>query len=482
MCGLSRLDLRDEVPALMGATAMLALALAAAARYSVTVALAAIVLVALLVATTVVFVWAPHAATAVTIPLFAFIPAAKVLVTPQVGPVKDAVALCAVAAAAIYLLSRSGRRALERTDHVVLGAVACLVALYLINAGGLYSETWHGPQWVQGVRLTSEPLLLLVAGLVLPRPRRTLAWASASLIATACVIASFGILQQLVGASRLVEYGYSYDEQLRLIGPYLRSFGTLDDSFTYATFLLLALVATLFWMRRGALAIACAGLISVGIVVSFVQTAAVIALGLVALWLVRARRSAVGALLLGAAVAAGIALALGASPATQTETVQAGPSTYLTLNGRTSVWSSVFSDTRRLPLGLGVGEVGRASERARIGISEISGSPAGPGETTVAAVDSGYFAAVADVGLVGLVILFVLLGRLVYLSASAARARDDPAAWLCLGYLTVIVLDAATRDSFTAFPNAYLGLFLVGVSIAAAGEAAKSSGPTTGSR
>ena len=466
MCGSSRLGVRDELPALLSGAVLLTLAVAAASRYGVPAALGTIVAISLLVGTVLCFLWAPHVAVAAAIPLFAFIPALKVLVSTQFGPVKDAVTLCAGLAAAIHVVSREGRGTLERSDRIVLGALAGVFALYVANTGGMYSEAWHGTGWIQGVRLAFEPLLLLAAGLLLPRPRRTVDWAAASLVGTACIIASFGIVQQIVGPAYLARYGYSYDEQLRTIGQHLRSFGTLDDPFTYAALLLLALSTTIFWARKGPLLRASAVLIALGIVFSFVQTAGVIAVALLALWFVRIGRGAVGALVLAAAVAAGIALAFATSPATKTETVQAGPSTYLTLNGRTGVWSSVFSDKRRLPLGLGVGEVGRASERARIGISDISGSPTEVGKSKVA-VDSGYFATVADVGLVGLALLLLLLGRLATLLGGAALRLNDDAAWLGLAYLTVLVLDAATRDSFTAFPNAYLGFLLVGVTLAA---------------
>src|ERR671933_592510 len=82
------------------------------------------------------FLFAPHWTTALMIPTFAFIPAAKVLVTPNIGPLKDLVTLAAILA---------------------------------------------------------EPLLLLVAGLTLANPRRTLRYAAVSFVATACVAALSGL-------------------------------------------------------------------------------------------------------------------------------------------------------------------------------------------------------------------------------------------------------------------------------------------------
>lgn len=467
MSGLGRLDLRGDLSSLLAGLALTALALAAASRYGTGATAGTVLLASLFVAAVACFLVAPHVAVAAAIPLFAAVPAMKVFVSPQVGPAKDAVTMAAALAACIYVVSADGRRTLERTDRVVLLCLLGLLTLYAVNSGGLYTDSWHGPQWLQGLRLAAEPLLLLAAGLLLPRPGRTARWAAWSVVAAACAVASYGIFQQVVGSARLVTYGYSYDEQLRTIGSYLRSFGTLDDAFAYATFLLLGLATVIFWMRRGPLAVGCAALISLGILVSFVQTAAVVAGALVALAMIRGGKGTAGLFLLAAAAIAALTLALTSASATETQTVRAGPSTYLTLNGRTSVWSSIFSDREKLPFGLGVGEVGRASDRARIGIADISGSPATSGGGHVA-VDSGYFAAVADVGLVGLAVLLLLLGRLVALARRAALATGGAAGWLCLAYLAVLVLDAATRDSFSAFPNAYLGFLLVGVTLAAA--------------
>ena len=67
-------------------------------------------------------------------------------------------------------------------------------------------------------------------------------------------------------------------------------------------------------------------------------------------------------------------------------------------------------------------------------------------------------------------VLLLLLGRLVTLAGRATRLPGDVAGWLCLGYLTVLLLDALTRDSFTGFPTAYLGFLLVGISLAVVRE------------
>lgn len=417
-------------------------------------------------ATVTCFLVAPQVAVAVAIPLFAIIPAAKVFVTLWAGPVKDVVTIAAAFAVAIRVLQREGRKTAARTDTAILLAIGLYLGLYVLNVGGAVSGIGFGVGWIQGVRLVSEPLILLLAGLLLPNPRRTLRWGAASFIASGCAVAFFGIVQQLLGPARLVSLGYSYSSQVRMAHGYLRAFGTLDDPFTYAAFLLLALATVMFWMRRRNLALACGVLITIGIAVSLVQTAALVIGALLAVVLVRAGRTAVGLVLMLAMIASGLAIVLGSSSATQTRSVVVGPNNYLTLNGRTTVWKTVFADPARLPLGLGVGKVGTAAMRASIGVTSVEGSP-NAAKSSVA-VDSGYFATVADVGLLGLAVLLFLLGRLFAVARAASKHPADVVGWLALAYLTVMAIDAFTRDSFTGFPGAFLGLLMVGSALAVA--------------
>src|SRR2546421_9036775 len=229
------------------------------------------------------FLLAPHWTGALMIPIFAFIPAAKVLVAPKIGPLKDVMTLAAILATlAVLVLEPSKERRRILPDRWVLLAVGLLLGLYLVNVGG-----GHGIAWAQGLRLTAEPLLLLVAGLTLPNPRKTLRFAAGSLVATACVAAAYGLYQQAVGKWALVGYGYSIDKQVRSYNGHLWSFGTFDDPFAYAAFLLFAIVVLLFWTRRGALAYASGFLLVAGLAVSYVRTAALITVALTGLWLAR---------------------------------------------------------------------------------------------------------------------------------------------------------------------------------------------------
>jgi hypothetical protein len=466
MNGVHRLDVRAELTPLLVGAGLVMVAVLITTRYGASAGLISVLGLALFAASTVAFLAVPHVAVAAAIPLFAVLPATKVLVSYGVGPLKEVVTLSAAAAALLSVLQKDGRRAFERTDRVLLVALAVYLGLYVLNVGGLYSESWHGDQWLHGVRLTAEPLLLLLVGLLLPTPRRTLRWAATSLVATGCVVAAYGIAQQVIGGAQLVSIGYAYNEQVRTIDGRLRSFGTLDDPFTYAAFLLLALATIVFGMRRGWLSAASAAVVTIGIAASSVLTAAVVVCALAAIWLVRVGRVMAGLLLACAVAGAAVVLVIAAASPTRSQTVEAGTNTYVTLNGRTSVWGSTFADTEKIPLGLGVGEVGRAAIRARIGVTDVSGSPGQSDQEGQLAVDSGYYATVADVGIVGLLVLMLMMIRVFVLARRGTRLAGNTAAWLCLGYLAVFALDAATRDSFTGYPNAYVGMLMVGITLA----------------
>lgn len=404
----------------------------------------------------------PHITIAAMIPTFALIPALKVLLLPWIGPLKDVLTLAAIAAAFVLVIQRSGEGHRQQGDFWVGAIVVFLIGLYLVNLGG---HMERDVAWGQGLRLMSEPLLLLLVGMLLSNARRTLRWAIASLVATGVFVALTGIAQQVVGPDKLVAWGYSYTLQVRLIGDRLRSFGTMDESFVYAAFLLLALAALLFWYRRGIMVVVAGSVIVVGLAFAQVRTSLIICIALLGLWLARSHRPTVAVFLLTAAVTSAAAILVWSSSGTESRTVRAGPSLFLTINGRTEGWKIVLNNPRTWAVGKGVGEVGVAAERATYSVSRRERDL----EKESSAVDSGYFALIADVGFIGLVAFFALAGRLLSL-AKRAIDRGSRIGWLTVAFLAILLLDAVTRDSFTGFPSAFLGMLLVGVSLAAAEE------------
>jgi hypothetical protein len=462
--------------ALAGAGAALTVAAAyASVRMGAQIGIGVLLVVVVYLGTLAGFLTVPHLAVAGTIVLFALIPALKVFAGDWLGSVKDLVTIAAVSAGVLLVAFEH-----RRPDPRVLVLVGLLLGLYAVNAGG-----GHGIAWAQGLRLVGEPLLLLLVGLILPQPRRTFRWALGALVLTACVAAAYGLLQQVVGKYTLVSWGYAFNEQVRTFDGRLRSFATFDDPFAYAAYLLFGIAAVMFWLRRGALAGAAAGLMLVGLLFSFVRTSALILVAFGGLLLARRGHLPSGALLMVAAAIAGAPFLLNPGGSeTKTYTVrtrhgtqtQAAQTGNLLLNGRVSAWQvALGKDPRQWLFGRGVGQVGTAATRAKYTIAPPT--PIAGGTQANQAVDSGYLATVADVGIVGLVVLLSLFARLLLLSGRAA-ARGSNAGWVALALLVCLMIDALTRASFTGFPTAFLGLFLVGIALASAREEGE-SGPAT---
>jgi O-antigen ligase len=378
--------------------------------------------------------------------------------------VKDVVVLAAVLGAAfVFVFER------RRADVPVIVLVGLFLALYVMNVGG-----GHDVAWLHGVRLTAEPLLLLVVGLLLPQAGRTMRWAFWSIALTACVVAGYGLVQQAVGGWTLVGWGYAFDDEVRMLaGGQLRSFGTLDEPFAYAALLCFAFAVVLFGLRRGVLAWGAGALILVGLGFSFVRTALLILVAFAGLLLRRWGYNASALAVVSATALAGIVILVNAggwqshSYAVTGASGGQGQDLNVILNGRVSAWEAALGDNPADWLvGRGVGEVGTAAERARYTVEPAAETDPEEG-AGASAVDSGYLAAIADVGLVGFAILLALLARLLFLAWGAARAGKT-AGWVALALLVAQMLDALTRASFTGFPTAYLSLLLVGICLAAA--------------
>lgn len=464
---------RDELPALAGGAFLTLVAIAASTKVGEPLSLAVLVALGVFALVTLSFMAAPHISVAVMIPTFVLLPAIKVLVVPWIGPLKDVIGLAAIAAGAAILVQRASSGQRKPGDMWISILVGFLMALYILNMGGGLE---HDLPWMHGVRLFSEPLLLLLVGLTLHNPRRTFDWAMASLVATASFVALTGVLQQVIGYQRLHDWGFEYDIQIRFLADWMRSFGTLDNPFGYAGFLMFGLAAVVMWMRRGILAASAGVLIGVGVTFSFVRSAALMAIALAALWLARTGRLVTAGFLTALVLVSGTIL-VASEQATQSRTVRGGESVYITINGRTEAWKVVFDNAWDLPLGKGVGEFGTAAERATFTISRSADEARAADNVDI---DSGYFATIADVGLAGLAVLLLLNARLAILGRRAAR-RGSTAGWVVLSLLAVLLLDSITRESFSAFPTAFLGLLFVGLGLAAAAEeAAEPPRPASG--
>jgi O-antigen ligase len=409
------------------------------------------------------FMAAPHITVAFVIPYFALLPMLKTLVSPKLGPTKDIMIGAAALAAGLSLIQRRSVGRTWRGDQPLLVITLLFMVLYVLDVGaGLSGGSRFGLAWFHGVRLVWEPLLLLLFGLSVRDPRRTLRWAAVALIVAALIAAAVGLLQQVVGAPRLISLGYSYQAQVRTINGRLRSFGTFDQPFDYATVLAFGLAGVLLWARRGVIATAAGFVIVAGLTVSYVRGAALSVLALVALLLGRKGYLATAVALLVATAAAAIVFVLIATRPTSGPIVQTGPSIYLTLNGRTRSWRAALGKPSTWAFGRGVGLYGTAAVRAA-----QARQPAGARtQVPASAADSGYLAALSDVGIVGLTVLLAMFGRIVLLLRRAI-ARNEQLAWFGLGVVLVLILDAALRSSLTGFPTADIAFLFAGLSLAA---------------
>ena len=457
---------------LLGAALAVGLA-AAAASIGLLLTLGAVAAVAVFVAMAIAFRRAPQAMAVAIVFGFALQPTLVFYLSDAFGPAKDAIVLAGMLSLLVAAIfgssagSSAGSSSVERHgyDAWLVGAIVVLLGMYLLNPAGE-----HGAAWSDAARLTIEAFGLFLVGYLGPDTQRTWRWAVGALVCVALLNVVVGVAQQAIGVERLVhQFGYQFGNEVRTTaGGSFRSFGTLDDPFNYAALLALALVCATFELRRR-WAVSIAALLAVGIAISFVRTEIVLMAVIAALALVRVRRlpSAVG-LLLAVLVAAVGLLALSPQPALSPTS---NGSVLSTLNGRTTGWSELLSDPSDLLAGRGVGAVGTGLSRSgTAGIYQPGRFTAG--ETAEAAqegdlrnVDSTYLATLADVGLLGLVLMTAILGRMLVLMRPG-RPGVRGAMWTSVGLWLVAVLDAVTRSSLTAFPYGFIALYLLGLSLA----------------
>jgi len=420
------------------------------------------------------FIVAPWVMVPAAIPIFVALPALKFFVSQSLGGIKDAISFAALTAAATLSLRRRAGREPARIDRPLLVLVGGLFLLYFVNLGGLLNqqEGSHGSPWYQGVRLFFEPLSLLLVGLSLREPTRTLGRAKTALVWSAVGTATFGIIQQVLGEQRLTQLGYQYSTQIRTIGSHVRSFGTLDDPFVYASFVLLAIATVILSTRIRVTGLVALGVLSLGLAVSYVRTAAIEAFVVIGIALAARGRPLVALLCVLIAFAATGTTFVLSSDQTSTRVVNVNPTTYLTLNGRTKLWRERIGNRGDWAFGQGVGATGTAAERAQ---KSLTGKVQVGTLVKTTAVDSGYLSLIADVGFLGLALFIAILGRVVIIARRAIQIGGDEG-WLAIGFVAILVIDAGSRESFTSYPMPYLGMLLAGLACASARSRLASAG------
>jgi hypothetical protein len=399
----------------------------------------------------------------------AFQPALKFFVSTAFGPLKDVVVVGIVLA---YVGSAAWRRVGGARgagpDHWLLGGIALIAVLYVVNPAGTY-----GAAWMDATRIELEALLLLAVGLS-TRDADDVLTATVNVLVAVCVAeALIGAVQHVIGGQQLIlHYHYAYGAQVRDDpSGRLRSFGTFDEPFSYGTFLLLGAAAVLFGPRARWWNVFAVGAISVGVVLSWVKTSQVTLVVLLLAWaLVNLRKTVTAAI----AMASACALPLAVVYLTRKKpTLVSNGASVFNLNGRTKGWTRVVTHVSALALGNGVGVRGAGLQRSAAGGTIAAVQRYVPGKPPIISplvgpgfVDSSYLSALSDTGLPGLVVLLAVMGRIALLIWRGYRAGS---AWAPLGLAVVgvIVIDGFTRSSLTAFPLGYIALFIVGLLVRA---------------
>ncbi|NAZ87719.1 hypothetical protein [Kineococcus indalonis] len=392
----------------------------------------------------------------------------RLRVSDALGVSKDAYVLLLVVVAALSVLRGRASLAARLPPAAVWFPLAVLVVLYLADLGG-----GHGAAWLFGTRLLLEPMLLLLVGLLTPRPDLALRHLVLALSVFVPLQAVIAWVQQAVGPDALVhQWGYAFGSQVRLSsGGSLRSPGTYEEAFSLAAQAVLAacVAVTVASRRRAALLLAGAAAV---LAATQVRTAALQLAALVLLLLVRhgrARAAAVGVLGAGA----GAVLVAGAF--LRSSTVPGGPVKPLlfTLNGRLDAWAVAYEGPVTLLRGNGVGALGAGSTRAEAGLVAAAPAYDPTRESTPmfagnsAFIDSSWGQVLSDVGLLGVLALLAWVVLHVWWLRGPLR-RDVASAWLAAAVLAVSVVDWVSRTTLGSYPTGFTTLYLLGLATGAA--------------
>lgn len=280
------------------------------------------------------------------------------------------------------------------------------------------------------------------------------------------VTAIYGLAQQVMGHSRLHALGYEYNDAIRFIGPFLRSFSTFDNPFSFAFFLMLVLLVGLPHALdrpdrlRSRLFFLALPVLLAGLATSFVRGAWVgLLVGTAYLAWARFR-----GLFLGVPVAIVALLLLPTGVASAAFSSSSGAE-------RIAGWDANLSDIARNPLGIGLGSSNAAAEK-------VAGPDADPAE--VFHPDNEYYRALYELGVVGLWLTVLLLVS-AFSTLRAASADPNPDAAVFALAVSSTVLAGATASVvttyFDTFPNNLYFWLLLGV-VAAGSRRTLDEAPT----
>jgi hypothetical protein len=338
-----------------------------------------------------------------------------------------------------------------------LGAIALLATVALVTAA------WTPPlQEMVGLKVAFFGLLPAVIALRCPLDRRDRDRLVTVLLATGCITAAVGLLQQAMGASRLNALGYPYNSVIRFTGPIMRSWSTFNQPFPFAFFLMLVLLVTLAvalsdpTRARSRVTFAVSPLLLAAMFFAVVRTAWIgLAVGAAYLAISRYRHLLrVAPLVAGAA---GVAVLIGL----------AGFFASASAGDRVSRWQSLPAATAQAPFGHGAGSAGAAAAKA----DQLSGaiSTYTPGRVTDAHLiyqpDNSYLEILFEDGVIGLALFLVVL-QLLWRATRRAEGDDaDGALAVGMSALVLAAVAASVASTFfEIFPMDYLFWLLAAVS------------------
>jgi putative inorganic carbon (hco3(-)) transporter len=349
-------------------------------------------------------------------------------------------ALVLVTLAATFVAPPEARGAAGRrlpSWAYVVGAFAVLGALSAIAVGG--------EQGLVGLKIGFFYVLVALAIWRCPLNGSERDALVTILMVVGFVTAVVGIGQQVVGETRLVDWGYSYELSVRTAGGFLRSFSTFSTNFPFALYLMLVLLigvpSALVDLRRvrNQLFLLSVPVLIAGLVASLTRAAWIgLAVGLV---YIGATRFRLVLTVLGHGVA-WLVIAL-LFTTTYGGVFLSGES----LQGRFDVWSENVSQVVEHPLGEGIGSTGEASAK----LTELTDKSS----ADILEPDNYYFKAALELGVLGLWVVLLLFVTAFSATSSAARRLRGYDGALATG-VAASVLAAATvslaATYFEVFP------------------------------
>lgn len=280
------------------------------------------------------------------------------------------------------------------------------------------------------------------------------------LMAQAPLLAAYGIAQQALGAERLVDMGYLYNEHVRFAAGHLRSFSTFNQPFPFAFYLFVVTVLCLpialshTHRRRNRLFLAALPVIAIGMAFTFVRTAWIATAIGVAVLALRGQRT-VRRLVPTATVAAALAVVTVIS-------LNPGVFSLHSLNEREATWSSNLGEIASAPLGHGIGSIGVAASSAQIQSVGLSEAVATASLSVTIIPDNQYYTWLHGLGLLGLWCFVRMLAGFMIV-AQGASAIDDALSEGMFATLVGCCVAAFFANLFEMFPVDALLWTLVGV-------------------